>query len=123
MLSLALLKNKVASSLPFKQMDEFRAALDACNLAYLGYVRYPYTWNNKRLEMDNTKERLDKAVADIGWRNKFQGSVVTHLFSNSSDHRPIIFHVRTALRCHGKSTRSFRFEEAWLIRDDCEHVI
>ena len=123
MLSLALLKNKVASPPPFKQMDEFRAALDACNLADLGYVGYPYTWNNKRLEMDDTKERLDKAVADTGWRNKFQGSVVTHLFSHASDHRPIILHVRTTLRCRGKSTRSFRFEEAWLIRDDCEHVI
>ena len=104
-------------------MDEFRAALDACNLADLGYVGYPYTWNNKQLEMDDTKERLDKAVADTGWRNKFQGSVVTHLFSHASDHRPIILHVRTTLRCRGKSTKSFRFEEAWLIRDDCEHVI
>ena len=49
--------------------------------------------------------------------------MVTHLFSHASDHRPIILHVRTALRCHGKSTRSFSFEEAWLLRDDCEHVI
>jgi len=62
-------------------------------------------------------------VADTGWRNKFQGSVVTHLFLHASDHRPIILHARTALRCCGKSTRSFRFEEAWLVRDDCEHVI
>ena len=86
MLSLALLKNKVASLPPFKQMDEFRAALDACNLADLGNVGYPYTWNNKRPEMDNRKERLDKIVADTSWRNKFQGSVVTHLFSHASDH-------------------------------------
>ena len=56
---------------PFKQMDEFRAALDACNLVDLGYVGYPYTWNNKRPEMDNTKDRLDRVVANTGWRNKF----------------------------------------------------
>ena len=56
---------------PFKQMDEFRAALDACNLVDLGYVGYPYTWNNKRPEMDNTKDRLDRVVANTGWRKKF----------------------------------------------------
>ena len=56
---------------PFKQMDEFRAALDACNLVDLGYVGYPYTWNNKRPEMDNTKDRLDRVMANTGWRNKF----------------------------------------------------
>ena len=49
--------------------------------------------------------------------------MVTHLFSHASNHQPIILHARTALRCRGKSTRSFRFEEAWLMRDDCEHVI
>ena len=49
--------------------------------------------------------------------------MVTHLFSHASDHRPIILHARTTLRCHGKHTNSFRFEEAWLMRDDCEHVI
>ena len=49
--------------------------------------------------------------------------MVTHLFSHASNHQPIILHARTALRCCGKSTRSFRFEEAWLMRDDCEHVI
>ena len=41
--------------------------------------------------------------------------MVTHLFSHASNHWPIILHARTALRCRGKSTRSFRFEEAWLM--------
>lgn len=80
-------------------------------------------WHNRRHGLDNTKERLDRAVANMSWRNKFQGSSVTHLLSHASDHRPIILHVRTSLRCHGKITRSFRLEEAWLMRDDCEKVI
>lgn len=104
-------------------MDEFRGALDGCNLANLGFVGYPFTWNNKRPRMDNTKESLGRVVADMGWRNKFQGSLVTHLFSHAFDHRPIILHAWIVLRCCGKSTRSFRFEEAWLMRDDYEHVI
>lgn len=43
----------------FKQMDEFRLALDACNLVDLGFVGYPYTWNNKRPGAANTRLRLD----------------------------------------------------------------
>ncbi|XP_030933437.1 uncharacterized protein LOC115959237 [Quercus lobata] len=104
-------------------MDKFRGALDGCSLADLDFVGEPFTWNNKRPRLDNTKERLDRVVVDTGWRNKFQGSLVTHLFSHAYDHRPIILHARTALRCCGKRTNSFRFEEAWLMRDDCEHVI
>ena len=32
---------------PFKQMDEFHSLLDGHSLADLGFVGYPYTWNNK----------------------------------------------------------------------------
>lgn len=73
--------------------------------------------------MDNIKESLDRVVVDTSWRNKFQGSSVTHLFSHASDHQPIILHAQTALRCCGKSTRSFRFEGAWLMRDNYDKVI
>lgn len=104
-------------------MDEFRCLLDGCSLADLGFVGYPYMWNNKRLGVENTKERLDRAVADTGWRDKFQDSSVIHLCSHASDHRPILLHARTALRCRGSCTRSFKFEAAWLLRDDCEKVI
>lgn len=107
----------------FKQMDDFHGLLDACNLADLGFIGYPFTWNNKRLGLDNTQERLDRVVVNTGWREKFQDSSVTHLFSHASDHKPILLHAWYAQRYRGRSTRAFRFEEAWLTRDDCEKVI
>nr|XP_023928291.1 uncharacterized protein LOC112039640 [Quercus suber] len=108
---------------PFKQMDDFCRILDDCSLTDLGFVGYPYTWNNKRPGLENTKERLDRVVANTGWKEKFQESLVTHLFSHASDHRPVLLNARTTLRPRGRSTRAFRFEEAWLTRDDCESVI
>lgn len=48
---------------------------------------------------------------------------VTHLFSHAFDHRPLLLLAILALRCRGRSTRLFRFEEAWLMRDDCKKVI
>nr|XP_023928295.1 uncharacterized protein LOC112039646 [Quercus suber] len=107
----------------FKQMDDFRKVLDDCSLVDLGFVGYPYTWNNKRLGLENTKERLDRMVANTGWKEKFQESLVTHLFSHASDHRPVPLNAQTTLRSRGRSTRAFRFEEAWLTQDDCETVI
>lgn len=108
---------------PFKQMDDFRSALDECSLADLGFVGYPFTWNNKRPGLENTKKRLDRVVANTAWKEKFQETLVIHLFSHASDHRPVLLHARTVLRNRGRSTRAFRFEEAWLTQDDYESVI
>ena len=107
----------------FKQMDDFRNLLDDCRLADLGFVGYPYAWNNKRPGLENTQERLDRVVANTGWREKFHASSVLHLFSHAFDHRPLLLLAKSDLRHRGKSTRSFRFEEAWLMRADCEEVI
>lgn len=51
---------------PLKQMDDFRRLLDDCSLANLGFVGYLFTWNNKRLGLENTKEMLDRDVANMG---------------------------------------------------------
>lgn len=79
----------------FKQMDDFRNALDVCHLADLGFVGYPFTWNNKRLGLENTRERLDRVVANLGWKEKFKGSSVIHLSSHASDHQPLLLHARS----------------------------
>lgn len=104
-------------------MDDFRNVLDECRLANLSFVGYPFTWNNKRPGLENTQERLDRAVANTGWREKFIASSVTHLFSHASDHRPLLLRAKSDLRRRGKNTKSFRFEEAWLMRVECEEVI
>ena len=49
---------------PYKQMEDFRLALESCRLADMGFHGYPFTWNNKRSGDANTKERLDRAVAN-----------------------------------------------------------
>ena len=49
---------------PPKQMDAFCEALEISNLFDLGFIGYPYTWNNRRPRVANTKEQLDRAVAN-----------------------------------------------------------
>lgn len=107
----------------YKQLDAFREALESCQLADLGFVGYPFTWNNKRPGAANTRERLDRAVANVGWKEKYPASKVIHLFSHASDHLPIILQTKTTTRRQTRGTRGFKFEESWLLWDDCEAIV
>lgn len=107
-------------SSPCNQMNEFKEALEVCQLSDLGFIGYPYIWNKKRLDLANTRERLDRAVATENWKTKFPVSL---LFSHASDHVPIILHIRTARRTSPSNPRCFKFEESWLLWEDCENVI
>ncbi|XP_075658946.1 uncharacterized protein LOC142628792 [Castanea sativa] len=75
---------------PVKQMEDFGAALEACHLMDLGFHGYKFTWNNKRSGAANTRERLDRVVANKEWTDMFSESTVSHKFSHTSDHLPII---------------------------------
>ena len=105
------------------QLDAFCAALEQCNLVDLGFIGYPFTWNNRRPGAANTKEWLDRAVANQVWRTKFPKTTVTHIVSHSSDHLPLILQNQVPPKLSHKGRRWFKFEEAWLLWDDCEKVI
>ena len=76
------------------QINAFREALESCQLEYLSYKGYPFTWTNKRPGDANTKLRLDRAVATKGWIENFQVSNVVHLLSHASDQIPIAIQVQ-----------------------------
>ena len=108
---------------PFKQMDEFRMTLESCNLVDLGFIGYKYTWNNKRPGAANTRQRLDRAMANAGWRGEFPASTVTHLFSHASDHRPLMLQIKKDWRNKSRMSLAFKFEESWLLWEDCERTV
>ena len=104
-------------------MDAFHEALEISNLFDLGFIGYPYTWNNRRPGAANTKERLDRAVANELWRTKFPKTTVTHIISHSFDHLPLLLQNHESPKWIWKGQRGFKFEEAWLLWEDCETVI
>ena len=106
-----------------RQLDAFRDALERCQLVDLGFIGYPYTWNNRRPGEANTKERLDRAVANEAWRLKFPATTVTHIISHALDHLPLILQNHEAPRRYARRERGFKFEEAWLLWDDCTKVV
>ena len=59
---------------PQRCMDRFREALEDCSLADLGFVGDPFTWRNNSHTSDNyIRERLDRAMADADWSQRFPG--------------------------------------------------
>ena len=49
--------------------------------------------------------------------------MVTHLSSHASDHLSIILQTKTAKQRFYRSNIGFRFEEAWLLWEECEAVV
>ena len=84
---------------------------------------YPFTWNNKRPGDANTKIRLDRGVANEEWRVKFQMSSITHLSTHASDQLSSMLHVQSFQQRRQQRGRSFKFEEAWLLSNECEEVV
>ena len=101
----------------YKQMEDFQATLDGCNLFDLGFQAYKFTWNNKRPGAANTRDRLDRVVVNREWKDKFSASTLIHRFSHASDHAPLFLHIRTHHDFRGGGPRGFRFEESWLMWD------
>ena len=53
-------------------LDRFKGALEVCELDDLGFSGDIFTWRNKQTTGDtHIRERLDRAVANAGWRMKF----------------------------------------------------
>ena len=70
-------------------MDQFRAALEACNLQDLGFTGARFIWNGKHDE-SFVKEWLDRVVANMEWRAIFCEINVFVLAARASDHKPLL---------------------------------
>ena len=70
---------------PLGMMREFRECLMDCGLEDLGYNGDMFTWRRGEI-----RERLDRAVCNLAWANKFPRAAVINEEHVHSDHRPIV---------------------------------
>jgi hypothetical protein len=105
-------------------MDSFREAIDFCDLHDLGYEGDIFTWRNQQTRAAGyIRERLDRALANEGWRQKFPTVVVQNGDPRRSDHRPVIIITDRPLERGPGAARSFSFEAGWLEEEKCEEVV
>lgn len=70
-------KEKVVGRKPTStQIEELRNVMNQNGLVDLGAHGPKWTWNNKRVGLENIKERLDRVMANTLWCDRFPNAQV-----------------------------------------------
>ncbi|KAF7833065.1 Non-LTR retroelement reverse transcriptase [Senna tora] len=100
------------SSLGSRPDHHFLELVDRNSLVDLGFAGPSFTWKR-----GGVMARLDRALANMGWRNEFPEASVLHLPPLKSDHSPIL------IRLHGEVGRFNTASRLWKgIADSWKHV-
>lgn len=67
------------------------------------------------------QERLDRGLANQGWRDLFPLAVVKVFEVATSDHLPL--HLQLNKQVYVLKEKCFRFENIWLREKDCKTVV
>lgn len=98
-------------------LREFITKFGFCDVQTFGVH---FTWTNNRGGNDCTYERLDRAMANLGWRGLFPRAAALCLPIQRSDHSPIIIDTHWCVKARN---RPKRFEEIWLRRDEVKQIV
>jgi hypothetical protein len=107
------------------QMAMFRDCLDECGLMDLGYSGLKFTWNNRQEGDDLVRVRLDRAVANGAFTDRFSGYQVENVITTSSDQLAVSINL-TGIEDSPRAVpvkQQFRFEAAWLRAPDYRDVM
>jgi hypothetical protein len=102
------------------QIQLFRSCLDDCGLKDVSFSGPMFTWSNKQEEDDLVRVRLDRAVVNGDFQDRFDDVRVENLITTTSDHYAILIRLQNlGVNNNSKPVQSgFRFEAAWLRAPD-----
>ncbi|XP_033134325.1 uncharacterized protein LOC117127773 [Brassica rapa] len=103
-----------SSFLPFKQM------LNDCGMLEFPFTGDMLSWVGKRAGGSTVRCRLDRAVGNADWHEKFPHSNVKYLRLWGSDHRPILADI---LIKPTRRSKKFKFDKRWLDNEELRQVI
>ncbi|PPD99000.1 hypothetical protein GOBAR_DD03964 [Gossypium barbadense] len=98
---------------------DFRTILEEAGLFDLGFFGQWFTWERGKFPHNNIRERLDKGVAQLAWRDLFMKYKLTHCVHSIFDHFPLLLDTNL-VNMNQRGNRTFQFGEAWLLEDSCE---
>jgi hypothetical protein len=94
-------------------MEGFREAVYDCSFLDLGFIRLPYTWDNRQQGTDNVKVRLDRGLATSAFLSMFRDVKVWHVQTIESNHCSLVLECSNRQPRRRWGRRSFRYENMW----------
>lgn len=91
-------------------MANFIDVLGKGDLYDIGQKGEKFTWSNRHCDETFTKERLDKAMANIHWSNFYRERSLEVLIVRSSNHRPILFSLSKFKKVNLYGKKGFKYE-------------
>lgn len=89
-----------------------------CGLNDIELSNDRFTYSNRRRGAEETKPRIDRALANREWLREWPRSVLNSFFANTSDHKPIKlclddYRQRGMAQQRKARQASFKFEPLW----------
>ncbi|PWZ12203.1 hypothetical protein Zm00014a_002255 [Zea mays] len=100
-------------------LNLFNACIQTLNLRELEMQGRKFTWMSAR--ENPTFEKLDRFLVSSEWEHEFPLALVQSLYSENSDHTPLLLQNGNA-SYRGKNQR-FRIELEWLHRDGFQEMV
>lgn len=104
---------------PGRMMQAFRDCLFDCSLIDMEFIGDKFTWRRGEI-----RERLDRAVCNEAWSEKFPLAVLSHEPHVHSDHRPLLldteYYDGQQLR---KPSGGRKFEARWLNESTVDEIV
>lgn len=91
-----------------------------CALMDLEFKGNAFTWTNNQMEEANICERIDRAMANVEWRQHFPKAQVFQQVVLGYDHCPLILNCALPLK---RVPKLFKFESMWCTHPSYEGVI
>lgn len=80
-----------------------------------GYIREAFTWCNNRRGQHIIWERLDRALYNREFHERYPSTTVTHLVRTTSDHSPLLLKLE---RDASNASDGFIFQRTWADHPD-----
>jgi hypothetical protein len=115
--TLAVYKGRNGRCVPFERQLK-TALID------LGWTGVAYTWDNRQSGQVNVKARLDRALANADFLQRFEHVRVRHISTVESDHCLVLAELREklVLGCR-RGPKQFRYENVWQTHIDYDKLV
>ncbi|KAJ0094336.1 hypothetical protein Patl1_15029 [Pistacia atlantica] len=106
---------------PIRAMEEFNNCIDHCGLLDMQVTGRRLSWCNGHEGHTRSWARLDRALINIHYANRFPSACFEYLNRKTSDHCPMLIHAQKQEVGYGP--HPFRFQNMWVTHTEFRRCV